>query len=435
MTKRRSGFTIVTLLLAALALLLSGLFVPATAAATGGVKGVVSSGGKPVAGLTVQLMRSDTEGESWTRIATDTTDSKGSYSFSGVVKVADGYYHLVRVSDPHGRYVLTERSFSPVSGKAVTRNVTMQPAGTLTGKVFRADGASPTTTRVHLIGPDITIGDPDQSILAYDDDRGVNAGGTYRFAGLPPGKYTVRYTDTSGTYLDQCYDAVLATQGSQPTCDSAEVPAATVVTVAARATSTLDDQQLEHAGGQVSGTVTSTAGGPLKSIYVTPVPQGSDSRAWYDYLKGTSSAGTFARGPIPSGQWQLYVEDPHGIWASQWFDGTNQAGAHVFDISPGQNVGAIAIKLKSRAVLKAKVTAGAKSATFVISVTRKLTGSYVSGEVTASLGTKSKSATLAGGKATIKLTGISAGKQTFTVHFNGNGNTSTATTHPTTTVR
>ncbi|VXC45497.1 hypothetical protein [Aeromicrobium sp. 9AM] len=432
MTTRRPTTAIVALILTSFALVLSGL-APATAATTGAVKGVVISAGQPIAGLTVQLMRSDTEGETWTRVATDTTDAKGAYAFTGV-KISEVYHHLVRISDSHGRYVTTDRSFTPRSGRTVTRNATVKPAGFLTGKVFRADGASPTTTRVHLIGPDVTIGDPDQNIKAYDTDRGVKADGTYRFAGLPAGDYTVRYTDTSRKYLDQCYDGVLAKLGSDPTCDSTEVPAAKVVTVAAKATSTLTDQTLTHAGARLSGTVTSTAGSILKGIDVTPVPQGSDSRDWYDYAKATGSAGTFSRGSLSSGQWQLYAEDSNGVWASQWVGGTNQATAQVFDLSAGETIDNIAIKLKSRAVLSVKTTTGSTRATFVVSVSRKVTGSAVSGKVSAALAGNTKTATLSGGKATITLTGLTAGKHTFRIHFEGNGNTSTGTKNVTATV-
>ena len=82
--------------------------------------------------------------------------------------------------------------------------------------------------------------------------------------GLPAGRYTVRYTDSTGTYLDQCYDDVVAAQSIEPTCDSTKVPAAEVVTVAANATKTLDDQQLHHAGTYLAGTVVNGANAPLK---------------------------------------------------------------------------------------------------------------------------------------------------------------------------
>ncbi len=432
MTTRRSVTAIVALLLASVALVLSGLS-PASAATTGGVKGVISSGGQTLPGLKVELMQTGDDGDYYDAIASTTTSSSGAYSFSGF-RATDAWGYRVQISDPHGSYVTTFRSFNAIAGKTVTRNATIKPAGFLTGKVTRADGATPTTTRVHLIGPDVQIGTSDSYELAYDDDRGVNAGGTYRFAGLPAGDYTVRYTDTSGKYLDQCYDGVLAELGSDPTCDSTEVPAAKIVTVAAKATSTLTDQQLTNVGARLSGTVTSTAGGALKGIDVTPVPQGSDSRDWYDYTTATGTAGTFSRGSLPSGQWQLYAEDSNGVWASQWVGGTNQATAQVFDLSPGETIDDIAIKLKSRAVLSVKTTTGSTTATFVISVSRKVTGSPTSGQVSASLGGNSKSAALSGGKATIKLTGLSAGKHTFRIHFEGNGNTSTGTKNITATV-
>lgn len=437
MTKRRSISTILTLALAGLALMLSGLSAPATAATTGGVKGTITSGGKVLPGMKVELMQSDYEAQRYVPIASRTTNSAGAYSFSGIRKLdqwGDGYRYRIRVRDPRGAYVTTVRDFTVITGKTVTRNATIKPAGFLTGKVLRADGATPTATRVHLIGPDVNIGTDDLPVLAYGDERGVTASGTYRFAGLPPGNYTVRYTDTSGKYLDECYDNVPAAGGADATCDSAEVPTAKVVTVAARATSTLADQELSTVGSHVSGTVTSTAGTPIPLAYVTPVPVGSNSRAWADNFSPTTSTGSFARGPIPSGQWQLYVEDGKGNWASQWVGGTNQATAQVFDLSPGEKVQGIAIKLKSRAVLSVKTTAGATSATFVISVTRKVTGSAATGQVSASLGANTKTATLTNGKATIKLTGVPAGTRTFRIHYSGSSNTSTGTKYVTATV-
>ena len=207
-----------------------------------------------------------------------------------------------------------------------------------------------------------------------------------------------------------------------------------MVTVAAKATSTLTDQQLTNVGAHLSGIVTSTAGGALKDIDVTPVPQGSDSRDWYDYTKATGTAGTFSRGSLPSGQWQLYAEDSNGIWASQWVGGTNQATAQIFDLSPGETINDIAIKLKSRAVLGVKTTTGSTTATFVVSVSRKLTGSPTSGRsAQPSAATPSRRRSPAA-RPRSRSRDSSAGKHTFRIHFEGNGNTSTGTKNVTATV-
>lgn len=438
MTTRRSAAAFITLVLAGIALLLPALSVPATAATTGGVKGTISSHGTVLPGLKVELTRADYDSDHYDTIASRTTSSAGAYAFSGLRQTdqwGDSYSYRIKVSDPASKYVTTVRNFTMVPGKVVTRDATLYPAGALTGKVLRADAAAPTTTRVHLIGPKLDIGTPDKPISAYVDDRAVKADGSYTFVGLPAGQYTVRYTDTTGAYLDQCYNDVVAAQSIEPTCDSAEVPAAEVVTVTANQTKTLDDQQLHHAGAYLSGTVKNGANAALKGIDVTPYPVSGDSGPWGDYSRATTAAGIFNRGPLPADQWKLFAKDPAGIWASQWVGGTSSATGQVFDLSPGEKINGIAIKLKSRGVLKATVTPGTGSVTFVITVTRKVSGNPVTGHVTAALGTKTKTATLVDGKATIKLTGIPAGKRTFTVSYGGSGSTAPVTRQFVTTIK
>lgn len=430
MTARRSITTVITLVLTGIALLLPALTTPATAVATGGVKGTISSHGTVLPGLKVELTRADYDSDHYDTIASRTTSSAGAYAFSGLQQSdqwGDRYRYRIKVSDPASKFVTTVRNFTMVPGAVVTRDATLYPAGALTGKVLRADGAAPTTTRVHLIGPKLDIGTPDKPISAYDDDRGVAADGTYLFKGLPAGQYTVRYADASGTYIDQCYDDVVAAQSIEPTCASAEVPAAEVVTVTANETKTLNDQQLHNAGVHISGTVTNGANAPLKGINVTPYAVAGDSGPWGDYGTATTAAGVFHRGPLPAGQWKLYAKDPAGIWASQWVGGTSSATAQVFDLGPGEKVEGLAIKLKSRAVLKATVTPGKGSVTFAITVTRKVSGNPVTGQVTAAYGANTRSATLVNGKATIKLTGIAAGTRTFTVSYGGSGSTAPVT--------
>lgn len=438
MTTRRTVTTFLTLLLAGVALLLPALTAPASAATTGAVKGTVSSQGVPLQGLKVELTRADYDSDHFDTIKTTTTNASGGYSFTGLSRTdqwGDWYSYRIKVSDPKGKFVTTVRGFKVVPGTTVTRDATLYPAGALTGKVLREDGASPTTTRVHLIGPKLDIGTPDKPISAYDDDRGVAADGTYKFIGLPAGEYTVRYTDTEGTYLDQCYDDTVAALSIEPTCDSAEAPAAEVVTVTANATKTLDGQVLHHAAAYLGGTVTNGANAPLHGIVVTPYPVSADSGPWGDYGQATTAAGVFNRGPLPAGQWRLYAKDPAGIWASQHVGGTSAATAQLFDLSPGEKIDDVAIKLKSRGVLQATVTPGKGSVTFAITVTRKVSGSRVTGEVTAALGGDTRSATLVNGQATIKLTDLAAGKHTFTVSYGGSGSTAPVTRQFVTTIR
>ncbi len=83
MTTRRSFAAIVTLFVAVVALLLPALSVPATAATTGGVKGVISSDGKLLPGLKVELTRADYDSDHYDTIASRTTNDVGAYSFSG----------------------------------------------------------------------------------------------------------------------------------------------------------------------------------------------------------------------------------------------------------------------------------------------------------------------------------------------------------------
>lgn len=420
------GIRLIALLIG-IALISGATALPASAASsTGGVAGVVKLQGKPLGALTVELTRTEDDGDVYDTIKRTTTNSKGAYRFS-TFPVADWYGYRILVRDPAGKIVSTVRDFRAKPGRTATRNVTVKAAGSLTGKLTRADGKAPTTTRVLLSGPDVEIGTPDSFELAYDDDRGVSANGTYRFVGLPAGDYTVRYSDTSGTYLDQCYDDVLAVQGSEPSCDPYDAPQATKAKVSSGATLTIDDQQLHHPGAHLRGTVTDTFGRPIKGIDITPTPTGTSDNAYYDYLARSRSTGRFARGPLEPGSYQLNIEDIDNVWAPQWFDGQGHAKGQVFELSPGETVKDIAVKLKSRAALKVTATPHVKWAAFDVTVTRKASGGKPSGTVTATLGSVSGSAKLSKGKATIKLKGIPSGKRTVKIRYGGAGSTAPAT--------
>lgn len=429
MTHHRS-IRLFTGLLATSALAAGMLAAPAQAASGGKVTGVVTLDGKPLAGVKVTLMRTDDDsGDRYEKYKSVTTSSAGSYSFSDFQR--KGYvFNRVIVTDPQHRGVSTTRAFKTTT-KTVTRNVTMSRAGSIVGKVTRADGGAPTTTRVRIEGPAVTLDDAGNDALAYDDDRGVSADGTYRFAGLPAGGYTIRFDDTSKKYLSECYDDLVARQGVLPYCDKTPE-----VAVQSGATTTPTPQQLNHVGARFLGIVTDTSGKPLKNISVTPYAVGSSSTAWYESYS-TRSSGRFTRSPIESGDWQLRLSDLKGVWETQWYGSSSasRSGARVFTLAEGTQVKGLSIKLKSKATLTVKAAPGNDRATFTVSVTRRASGSRPSGKVTVSLGDVSKTVLVTKGVAKLTLTGLPTGKQTFQVDYQGTSSTADASKTISATVR
>ena len=405
-----------------LALIASGLALPAQAAATGAVTGVVSLDGKPVKGLRVQLQQSTDDGDVYDPIAADTTDSKGRYSFSSF-PVGDSYRYNVLVTDASYKVVKARRAFEDHSGQ-MTRNVTVKKAATLVGKVTRQDGVAPTQTRVHLDGPDDEIGTPDTTILSYADTLKPAADGTFTARGLPAGTYGISFTDTSKTYLGQCYDNVLpADPGEQ--CYPDETPGATLTKIAGGATRTLKAQVLSHEANHITGTVTDTSGHPVPGVRIQAVPDGED----FGLEQAFSQPGTgnFKIAWFNDGRYRLLVEPTTGPWARQWFDGrTTQAGATTFDIA-GTDATGVHVTLKSRATVKATLTPGTGTARVAVDVTREATGGKPSGTVTVRWGSISRTVSLVDGKGTATLTGLPKGKRQITVTYSGTATTAAAT--------
>lgn len=432
---RRTIRTILALL--ATAALFVGILAAPAEAATGRVKGVVSLSGTPLPGARVTLQSTES-GDSWDDEKTATTSSTGSYSFSGYVLGSEHSYR-VKVHDPQHRAVTTVRSFNDSTTKTVTRNVTMTPGAVITGKVTRADGASAAGTEVFIDGPDINVGGAGQEILAYDDRVTAKADGTYRLPALPKGSYTVAYFDTTQTYVSECYDDLAVLQEShefpEDSCTdyySEDYAYGKTVTVATGATATVPDQQLDKLAGRIRGTVTDTSGNPLDYIVARAVPVGAD-RSFIEQL--TRSTGRFNLAPVPEGEWQLRFDDPGTTWEGRWLDSTERDQATELTVTPGGLVKGLVVELKSRARLTVKATPGTGRATFTISVVRAATGSRPSGKVTVSRGDVSRTVSVTKGAAKVTLTGLSAGRQTFKVRYQGTRSTADAAKNVTTTIR
>lgn len=376
----------------------------------GTVKGVVTVGGVPLAGAKVTLVRRDGDsGDAFERYKTVTTNSAGRYSLTRP-RGSDTtwWYDHVVVSDPKGRAVTDDRQFMGKTSRTVTRNVALKRAASITGKVTRADGASPTSIRAEIVdGPDKEVIENLQ-MSRYDDDRGVNASGTYRFTGLPDGTYTVCYRDTTSTYREECYDEVLSGEAAGTPTEFA---------VKSGTAKTLKDQQLDHLLAHLRGVVTDTSGEPLKKINVSATVGGETS---------TWSTGRYHLAVPAPGDTQIHFSDPKGVWESRWYDSASKAGAQVFKLGEGTKVNNLAIKLKSRAKLNVKTKSGTGKVTFTVEVTRRATGKHPSGKITITLKHVSRTVTLKKGVAKVTLNGLLAGKRTFRIDYRGNSNTAKA---------
>lgn len=424
MAHRRKIHLLIGLVTAAL--LAAGLLTAPAQAANGGVFGVVTLDGKVLKGARVTLMRTDADsGDAYKPFKSTMTSSAGVYSFSGADLNDGGIYNRVIVTDPqHHRVVSTERSFTSRPDRTATRNVSMKAAGSIFGKVTRADGSAPTATRVTIDGPDVQFGPGGNEALVYRDNRGVTTTGAYRFYGLPPGTYTIRYDETAKKYLSQCYNDTLAVQGVIPACGST----ASKVTVKAGAITRPANQKLSHIGAHLRGRVTNTNGTPLKKLTVTPYTSsaGVTDQGYYRMFK-TWTTGGFDLGPLAAGTYKVRVADFSGVWESRWADSVTRADAKVYPLDEGTSTKGLSIKLRSMATLKVNAWPGAGTANFDISLWRRATGGRPSGKVTVSRGAITSTATVQKGVAHVTLTGVPAGMRTFHVTYSGTSSTANAT--------
>lgn len=428
MTSRLPLRTILAALFAAVALLLTTASLPATAASTGSVKGVVSVAGKPLASAKVQLFRnidSDPGGDGdsgrVTRLKTVFTGKNGKYSFSGLKSKKDPkygletYQYFVLATDRSGATVRRSLPVKVKKGKTVTKNIALSPAAILTGKVVRSDGRSPEGMTVKA-STDATR--PDRGYnpeLLPNHETTVSARGTFKLGGLEPGHYD-HLAIGGGRYEVQCVDFSAAAMAP---CEPTTAPLS--FTVVAGERRGVAPVTLTSLLSTLTGTVTDTDGKPLKGIEAR-VYSGGDGVP--TSVGKTRSTGRFAAKGVPTGSYTVRFYDPSRTWATQYATrGTTRSEATVYQVVGGRNRAGISVKLKSSARVKASVKAGSGWAKLTFLVSRKASGGRPSGTITVAAGTSSRSVKLVKGKATIKLTGLPKGAQKLVATYSGTSST------------
>ena len=137
---------------------------------------VMDSGGLVVPNATITVTSASIFGGNYKTA----TDNSGKYTVSGVFI---GTYS-VTAQDSIGRRGGSANGSITSDGQTATTNVTLGPAGSITGKIFRADGITP------VAGAQV-------SLSQYGLTTTTDSTGSYTFDTLPLAGYTVSVTDPS----------------------------------------------------------------------------------------------------------------------------------------------------------------------------------------------------------------------------------------------
>lgn len=405
-------------LLAVFALVLGGLVSPATAATgTGKLKGTVTFAGKPLEAAKVQLFRydydtaDDPERFEYRRVKTVKTDRTGRYSFSGlkIAKLKTGQQlvmYAILVTDRAGKAVKAVRYIQPKKGKTVTKNVRLSAAAVLTGTVSRSDGASPAELTVDLATDETSYGEIATPEFRPVTHATVQPDGTFRLEGVAAGHYAV--VVRAEEYVPHCYNF-----GSHvlEKCNGSDAQVTALKSGETRALSPTVMTELAPAVSTLSGTVTDTAGKPLKGITVTV--------AAYDRFESvvTRASGRFTvKGRLEAGAYRVRFSDPKRIWAAGHLSST-------LDLVPGQTIGNLDATLKSSVKVKTATKMGKGSAKVAFRITRKASGGAPSGTMTLSYQGLSESVAVKKGKVAVTLTGLPRGKRYVTAVYSGTSTT------------
>lgn len=428
MSPRRPVARLLGVVVTAVALMMAMAAMPASAASTGRVKGVVTVGGKPLDFAKVQLYR-DIDGDPGgdgddrlvKRIKTVNTGKNGRYSFSGLKSKKDRktgletYHYFVLATDRSGQSVRRVLTVKVKKGKTVKKNFSLKPAAIVKGQVARSDGRSPVGLVVTAY-TDETIPDRGYSPeLLPNTTTTVRANGTFVLGGLQPRGYE-ELTVAGDRYAAQAYDFVAGELTSDP-----KPPARVDFSVSGGQVLSIGSVTVSDLISKVSGKVAGSSGDPLKNIVVrlaAPAGGGSTDR------ETTSSTGRFTFTHLRSGTHVVKFEDPRGVWASQYADGAvHRADARVLNVVAGNNITDVDVTLKSNARVKATLVGGKSKASAAFSITRKATGGKPGGVLTVTLGSVSKTVKVVKGKATAKFSNLPRGTRQVTATYSGTGST------------
>jgi hypothetical protein len=316
-------------------------------------------GGSPQAGVTVSLLNSSS-----TVIATTVSNSAGAVSFGNL---AAGTYQL---------------SYAPLAGQAIEPGTAATTAAVTlaAGQTVNAPSGNVITLAM-VSGSALLVGVADAGVSAALLNAAnttiasttTAADGTFSFANLLPGSYSVKYTAPKGQYLQTGSQANISTGVTAPftlaASQVASLPAETLLTNPA-----IIQAGAKHFGGATD-----------------PVWGGADAGVVVQLLN--SAGQVIATSACNTGGWMEFQDLAPGTYQVQYqvptgqalYAGTSALMAPI-TVTAGQNIMAPAGEFISLASIGGKVTAGGAAVAGMALTLLSSTGSVVATTTTASTG-------------------------------------------------
>jgi RHS repeat-associated protein len=309
--------------------------------------GIQDVGETGLSGVSVWIY-SGTSGASGTLVTSTTTDSAGHYSFAGL---SSGAYSLL-VEKPSGYHFTTKdfgtndtvdsdvdsaglKTFTYSTGSSQVFDAGEWQYGTVSGIVWNdSDGdgiRGGSESRLSGLSVWLYSGSSTSTLVT---STSTSSDGSYSFANLAPGVYTVKVEKKSA------YSFTLQDKGSDESVDSdVDVAGKKTATVASAATATIDAGEVSDAQpGRISGLVwkdrngdgirdtdegTGETGISGVSVWLYSGTSGASGTLVTSTL--TDANGQYAFSGMSSGDYTLQVETPAGYHITTKDAGTNDA--------------------------------------------------------------------------------------------------------------
>ncbi|TGN99956.1 hypothetical protein PN36_29875, partial [Candidatus Thiomargarita nelsonii] len=266
---------------------------------------VTDTAGNPLVGINVAAYRQD--GSNWVWINANSTDSAGNYDIGDLNA---GTYRL-RFRDNSGTYAVEYYNDAPdidntATDIAVTTGMTTSGIDAQLVLAAHITGTVTDTAGNPLMGIEVAAYRWNGTNWFWLNLVLTDASGNYDVGGLNTGTYRVRFRDPSGTYATEYYD------------NAPDIISGTNLDLTAGTTTPNVNAQLGYAGN-ITGTVTDTAGNPLMGINVAAYHQDGSNWVWIN-ANSTDSAGNYDIGDLNAGTYRLRFRDNSGTYAVEYYN-------------------------------------------------------------------------------------------------------------------